>query len=67
MMTKAESPETTAEVHRLHGDAFRYHYTISGIGPDGRHGKVEVYSNEAENWDDRRTVHVLDGKVLNPW
>ena len=67
MMTNAENPEVTSEVHRLHGDQFRYHHTIRGIGPDGMPGVVEVYSNEAENWDERRVVHVLNGKVLNPW
>lgn len=61
----AERPEITAAVRAQHGEQFGYRHTVKGIGPFGEHSMVEVYSNQAE--DDRRTVHVLNGKVLNPW
>lgn len=64
----AERPEVTASVRAAHGEHFRYRHTVQGIGPYGYQSTVEVYDNgERENWDDRRTVHVLNGKVLNPW
>lgn len=64
----AERPHITDSVRQKYGPQYRYVHTVNGVGPYGTADTVEVYDNgEQENWDDRRTVHVLNDKVLDPW
>lgn len=72
MMLRDENPGTTAAVRDQHGQQFVYHHTIIagqyGVALGGSASdRVDVYSNDERDFDKRLTVHVLNGKVLEPW
>ena len=69
MIHKRPADEITslaAEVAALHGADFQYVHTVEGIGPDGCAGRVDVFDNGKRYCDEARTVHVLNGAILNP-
>lgn len=65
-LLEPDANELRQRVEQKHGPGWRYVHSCCGLGPDGVEGQVDVFDNDAENWDDRRQVMVLDGKVLNP-
>ena len=72
MITKlsdSKMEKVTTEVHGIHGDSFRYNHTVLST-ISGHSDIIHSYDNYSRcetdvPWDDRRTVMVLNGKVLS--
>ena len=54
------------QVQSEHGPGWRYCLTVEGLGPDNMPGTVDIFDNNESDRDKRRSVCVLNGKVLQP-
>lgn len=64
-LTGDELADLQRRVEDKHGQGWFYQHTVRDIGPDGREGTVDVFDNRHDDWDSRRMVLVLNGKVLS--